>query len=97
MRMSNQEINVQYIADLARLELDPAETSIFEQQLAKVLEYVCQLQELDVAGVEPMANATAISNVLREDLPRPGLSQEAALSIAPAKIRQLFKVPKVIE
>ncbi len=97
MRMSKQDINVQYIADLARLELDPSETSQFEQQLAKVLDYVQQLQELDVEGVEPMANATIVSNVVRDDVPRPGLSQDEALAIAPAKVRGLFKVPKVIE
>ncbi len=95
--MNNQDINVQYIADLARLKLDPAETSEFEQQLARILDYVRQLQELDVAGVEPMANASATTNVLREDLPAPGLTQEAALANAPGQVRQLFKVPKVIE
>jgi aspartyl-tRNA(Asn)/glutamyl-tRNA(Gln) amidotransferase subunit C len=61
-----------------------------------VLDYVSKLNELDVEGVEPMAHAADVTNVLRDDEPQAGLTPDEALANAPASEPPFFKVPKVI-
>ena len=56
-----------------------------------------KLEELDVTGVEPMAHAVPLSNVLRADEVRPSITQEAALANAPKQANGLFIVPKIVE
>jgi aspartyl-tRNA(Asn)/glutamyl-tRNA(Gln) amidotransferase subunit C len=91
------EIDVKYVAHLARLSLSPEEEKKFGAQLAHVLGYVTKLNELDVSGVEPTAHAVPMVNVLRADEIRPGLASEAALRNAPAQSGGLFMVPKIVE
>ena len=91
------ELDVRYIARLARLHLTDEETATFQTQLAHVLSYVEKLREADVEGVEPTAHANAVVNVFREDLPRPCFTQSEALANAPRSANGLFIVPKVIE
>ena len=90
---------VRRIAVLARLELSPEEERLFQGQLSAVLDYVRQLEELDVSQVEPMTHALAAGDrpALREDAARPGLGPDAALANAPAREGTLFKVPRIIE
>lgn len=91
------EAQVRHIAKLARLELTPDEVEHFRGQLAEILTYVQQLDEVDVSGVEPMAHPLPVTNVLRPDEPRPGLSTAAALANAPQRHEQFFKVPAVLD
>jgi aspartyl-tRNA(Asn)/glutamyl-tRNA(Gln) amidotransferase subunit C len=93
----SSDLDVAYIAQLARLELTAEETALFQTQLAQVLEHAEKLREVDVEGVEPAAHALPMFDVLREDLPRPGLTQEEALQNAPRTANGLFIVPRVIE
>jgi aspartyl-tRNA(Asn)/glutamyl-tRNA(Gln) amidotransferase subunit C len=95
--MSASDLDVAYIARLARLDLTAEETALFQTQLAQVLEHAGKLAEVDLEGVEAAAHAFPIFDVLREDEPRPGLTQEEALRNAPRSARGLFIVPKVIE
>jgi aspartyl-tRNA(Asn)/glutamyl-tRNA(Gln) amidotransferase subunit C len=95
--MSAPELNVRYTAQLARIQLTEEEISSFQGQLAEILAYVEQLERLDVTGVEPTAHANPVFDVLRDDVARPGIGQDAALSNAPRKANGLFIVPKVIE
>lgn len=95
--MSASDLDVAYIARLARLELMAEETALFQTQLAQVLEHAGKLAEVDLEGVEAAAHAFPIFDVLRQDEPRPGLTQEEALRNAPRSARGLFIVPKVIE
>ena len=95
--MSASDLDVAYIARLARLDLTAEETALFQTQLAQVLEHAAKLAEVDLEGVEAAAHAFPIFDVLREDEPRPGLTQEEALRNAPRSARGLFIVPKVIE
>jgi len=95
--MSNAELDVRYVARLARIDLTDEEVDRFQSQLSKVLEYVEQLGRLDVAGVEPTAHANPIFNVFRADEPRPGLTRDAALANAPHAANGLIMMPKVIE
>ncbi len=95
--MSSSDLDVAYVARLARLELSAEETTLFQAQLARVLEHAARLREVNVEGIEPAAHAFPIFDVLREDEARPGLSQEEALRNAPRAAHDLFIVPKVIE
>jgi len=91
------EINVKYVAHLARLNLTPEEEEKFHTQLGHVLGYIEKLKEVDVSEVEPMAHAVPLVNVTRPDEVRPSLSNEEALRNAPAKANGLFMVPKIVE
>ena len=95
--MSASDLDVAYIARLARLDLTAEETALFQTQLAQVLEHAAKLAEVDLEGVEAAAHAFPIFDVLREDEARPSLTQEEALRNAPRSARGLFIVPKVIE
>ena len=89
--------DVQYVARLARLALTPAEEEKFGAQLSQVLGYIEKLNQLDVAGIEPTAHAVPLVNVMRPDEVQPCLSNEEALSNAPARGNGLFLVPKIVE
>jgi len=89
---------VRRIAALARLRLLPEEESRLAGELSAILEYVRQLEELDVSGVLPMTHALAPGETpLRDDEVRPGLSPEEALANAPAREGTCFQVPRIIE
>ncbi|MGH7935538.1 MAG: Asp-tRNA(Asn)/Glu-tRNA(Gln) amidotransferase subunit GatC [Chthoniobacterales bacterium] len=91
------DLDVAYVAELARLELTAEETALFQTQLGQVLKHAARLRELNLAGVEPAAHAVSALNVFREDEIRPSLPQEEALRNAPRSANGLFVVPKVIE
>ena len=91
------ELDVRYIAQLARLNLTPDETAKFQAQLGQVLEYVEKLTQVDVTGVEPTAHANAVVNVFRADEPRQWFEPADALANAPRAANNLFVVPKVLE
>ena len=90
-------MDVGYVARLARLNLTPEETALFQGQLNQVLEYMNQLRAQDVAGVEPTAHARSLANVFRADDPAPGLDRETVLAQAPAARQGLFILPRIIE
>jgi aspartyl-tRNA(Asn)/glutamyl-tRNA(Gln) amidotransferase subunit C len=91
------ELDVAYVAKLARLNLTGAETQLFQKQLGDVLKYAEKLREVDVSHVEATAHAVPIFNVFREDEPRDWFTAEEALSNAPRKANGLFIVTKVVE
>ena len=90
-------IDIDYVAGLARLALNAEEKETYARQLGDVLAYIEKLKGVDVTGVEPTAHAFDVSNVWGEDVPRPGLSVEDALRNAPAVRNNMFVVPKVVE
>jgi aspartyl-tRNA(Asn)/glutamyl-tRNA(Gln) amidotransferase subunit C len=91
------DLDVAYVARLARLNLTDAETQLFQKQLGDVLKYAEKLTEVDVSHVEPAAHALPIFNVFREDTPRDWFTAEQALSNAPRQANGLFIVTKVVE
>jgi aspartyl-tRNA(Asn)/glutamyl-tRNA(Gln) amidotransferase subunit C len=95
--MANVDIDVKYVAHLARMSLSPAEEQKIGAQLSSILGYIEKLKEVDVSGVEPTAHAFPLVNVTRADEVRPSMSQEAALGNAPAQANGLFIVPKIVE
>jgi len=95
--MSAVEIDVKYVAHLARLQLTPEEERQFSEQLGHVLGYVEKLKQLDVSNVEPTAHAMPRVNVTRSDEVQASLPQTEALRNAPAQANGLFMVPKIVE
>ena len=95
--MASAEIDVKYVAHLARLALTPEEEKSLGAQLGSILGYIEKLRELDVSGVEPTAHAVPMVNVTRADEIRPSLTHEDALRNAPRAANGLFIVPKIVE
>ena len=91
------DLDVAYVARLARLNLSEEETNAFQKQLGNVLNYVEKLRQADVSHAETTAHALPIFNVFREDEARDWFTAEQALSNAPRKSKDLFIVPKVVE
>ena len=91
------DLDVAYVARLARLNLTGEETELFQKQLGDVLKYAEKLREVDVSNVEAAAHALPIFNVFREDTPRDWFTAQQALSNAPRQANGLFIVPKVVE
>jgi aspartyl-tRNA(Asn)/glutamyl-tRNA(Gln) amidotransferase subunit C len=85
------------VALLGRLKLSAEEIDRMTNQLGRVLEYVDILNEVDTTNVEPMAHAIELSDVFREDVPRPSLPREEALANAPKTDGRGFLVPQVFE
>jgi len=95
--MSVTQIDVKYVAHLARLALTPEEEGKFGAQLGQVLGYIEKLNELDVSQVDPTAHAVPMVNITRPDEVRPSLPNDEALRNAPARANGLFVVPKIVE
>jgi aspartyl-tRNA(Asn)/glutamyl-tRNA(Gln) amidotransferase subunit C len=91
------DLKLDHVANLARIELTAEEKSRFASQLGDVLAYIAQLNEVDVSRVEPTAHAFPVVNVWAADVPQPGLSVEEALRNAPQARDNMFVVPKVVE
>ena len=95
--MAQDELDVRYVAKLARISLTDSEAAMFQEQLADVLAYADKLREVDVSDVEASAHASPIFNVFREDEARAWFTPDEALSNAPRQANGLFVVPKVVE
>jgi aspartyl-tRNA(Asn)/glutamyl-tRNA(Gln) amidotransferase subunit C len=95
--MKIDEAQVRRVALLSRLELSDQEVSQFSTQLSAIFEYIEKLNELDTDNVEPLAHCLPIHNVLRDDVPRPSLSNDEALANAPEREDEYFKVPKILD
>jgi aspartyl-tRNA(Asn)/glutamyl-tRNA(Gln) amidotransferase subunit C len=94
---ASEDLNIDRIANLARLALTPEEKAKFSAQLADVLTNIEKLKQVNVDGVEPTAHAFPIYNVWADDVAKPGLSVEDALRNAPAQRDNMVVVPKVVE
>ena len=84
---------VLHVAKLARLRVIDDEVDQMAGELSKILEYVETMNELDLDGVEPTSHVVDLTNVLREDVPRPGLDRETALEQASDAADNGFRVP----
>jgi aspartyl-tRNA(Asn)/glutamyl-tRNA(Gln) amidotransferase subunit C len=95
--MAAAEIDVKYVAHLARISLSPDEEKKLGAQLGNILGYIDKLRELDVSQVEPTAHAVPMVNVTRADEVSPSLPHDEALRNAPRQSGGLFIVPKIVE
>ncbi|HZL14130.1 MAG TPA: Asp-tRNA(Asn)/Glu-tRNA(Gln) amidotransferase subunit GatC [Verrucomicrobiae bacterium] len=95
--MAAAEIDIKYVAHLARIALAPDEEKKLAAQLGNILGYIEKLRELDVTNVEPTAHAVPLINVTRADEIQASLPHDEALRNAPKQFKGLFIVPKIVE
>jgi len=95
MTLSLEE--VEHIAELARLQLSPAEKERYREQLSAILDYAARLQDLDTSDIQPTSSVLPPRSVLRDDEPRPGMPVEDLLCNAPQAEGRQFRVPAVLE
>lgn len=95
MPLSRKEI--EYVANLSRIELSSEEMEKFASQLSSILDYINKLKELDVQNQAPMTHVFDIKNVMRKDSVKNSISSEQALQSAPAKDKKYFKAPKIVD
>ena len=95
---------IRRVAELANLELTDGEQERLVRDLSAILGYVGQLNELDTAGVQPMAQVAEVigqadeqPDALRADSIVPSLARDRVLAAAPETDGVFYKVPKVIE
>lgn len=93
-------MDVRQVAKLAHLEISEEEVAIYTPQMANIVAYVEQLNELDTENIEPAIGGLTAegerTETIREDVPKESLGQELALDQAPAKTAGHFQVPKVL-
>ena len=94
--MSLSSTDVEKVSLLARLQLSNGELDTMTRQLAKIVGYVEQLDQLDTTNVEPMAHAVEIANVFADDSVQPSLPLDDALANAPKKDEECYRVPAVL-
>ena len=88
--------DVVHVARLARLDVTEDEVDRFTEQLGAVLEHAADVAALDTTGVPPTAHPLPLSNVLRDDVPVPGLDRDEVLAMAPAAEDGRFRVPRIL-
>lgn len=87
---------VAHLARLARLAVTEQELDKFAGQLGVILEAVAKVTEVATDDVPPTSHAVPLTNVLRDDVVRPGLTQQQALDGAPAAEEGRFRVPRIL-
>jgi aspartyl-tRNA(Asn)/glutamyl-tRNA(Gln) amidotransferase subunit C len=95
--MSLTREQVEYIAELAKLELSEAELNRYTQQLSAVLDYASALQKIDTENIPPTASVLPLTSVMREDEVRPSLPKEKVTLNAPDAIEGQFRVDAVLD
>ena len=93
----SEKLDIEQIAQLARLNLKGAEKEKLAKDLQSILAYVDQLKELNTENVSPTSHVLPIENVFRKDEVKPSHVRDAVLEHAPKREVNFFKVPKVIE
>lgn len=88
---------VSHVANLARLEFNDTETQEFTETLARILDYVGKLDELETDDVEPTSHIHPLQNITKADVVKPSLPRDEVLANAPEPEEGFFSVPRVIE
>lgn len=93
-------MDVKKVATLAHLEISDEEVALYTPQMAEIVKYVEQLNELDTADVEPMLGGLTDEGEAtvadRDDVVIPSFTQKEALGEAPSAVEGHFQVPKVL-
>lgn len=95
--MSVLKKDVEYVADLARLEFTEEEKENLMKDLNKILEYMEKLEKLDTENTDIIVNPYYIENKFREDQVEESLPLEAVISNSPKNLEEYILVPKIIE
>ena len=88
---------IEYVGILAKLELSDEEKEAAKSDMARMLDHIDKLSELDTTGVEPMSHVFPVHNVFREDVVTKGDDSENILSNAPESKDSAFVVPKTVD
>ena len=88
---------IDYVGILAKLELSDEEKEAAKSDMARMLDHIDKLSELDTTGVEPMSHVFPVNNVFREDVVTNGDDSENILSNAPESKDSAFVVPKTVD
>ena len=93
-------MDVRKVAKLAHLEITDQEVELYTPQMADIVKYIEQLNELDTDNIEPMLGGLTTEGqetaTIREDIAGGSLGQKAALDQAPSAVAGHFQVPKVL-
>jgi aspartyl-tRNA(Asn)/glutamyl-tRNA(Gln) amidotransferase subunit C len=95
--MSLDPATVRRIAKLARLRVDEAQVGQLQSELSGILNWIEQLDEVDVGGVAPLAGAAQMAMRMRDDVVTDGGIREQILANAPDRQGDFYAVPKVVE
>ncbi|MBL8584031.1 MAG: Asp-tRNA(Asn)/Glu-tRNA(Gln) amidotransferase subunit GatC [Rhizobiaceae bacterium] len=95
--MSVDIATVKRVARLARIAVTEEEAERMTGELNGILGFVEQLNEVDVAGVEPMTSVTPMSMKKRQDVVTDGDKAADVVANAPSTAENFFLVPKVVE
>ena len=95
MKISKEEVG--YVADLARLSFDEAQTEKLQGDLSAVLDYVAALEKLDTTDVKPTEHVLELVNVLRPDVVGETLPIDKVIANAPEAENNAFRVPRVVD
>jgi aspartyl-tRNA(Asn)/glutamyl-tRNA(Gln) amidotransferase subunit C len=87
---------VAHLARLARLAVTEDELDTFAGQLDQILQSVARVGEVAAEDIPPTSHAVPLTNVFRDDEPRPGLDRDAVLAAAPAAEDGRFRVPRIL-
>ena len=85
-----------HLAKLARIEMTPAELDHMASELEQILGAVKRVQEVATSDIAPTSHPLSMSNVFRDDVVKPSLTNDEALSGAPAQAEDRFKVPQIL-
>jgi aspartyl-tRNA(Asn)/glutamyl-tRNA(Gln) amidotransferase subunit C len=88
---------VAHLARLSRLAVTDAELDMFAGQLDVILQAVARVGEVTAGDIPPTSHSVPLTNVLRDDVPRPGLPHDAALAGAPDADQGRFRVPRILD
>lgn len=94
--MAIEKKDVEYVANLARLDVSEAEKQKYAGQLGSILTYVEKLNELNTDGVEPTSHVVPMRNAFRKDEQKPSMHRDELMKNAPERDQDHFAIPKVI-
>ena len=97
MVVSISKETVEYVASLARIELQGNELEKLSRQLQTILDFIDRLKKLEVKEVAATNHILPINNVFKADKPADSLPAQKTLMNAPAQKENFFVVPKIIE
>ena len=94
MKMSISLKQIKHLAHLSRLEFSDQELKEMQGDMGKILDFVAQIDALDLTGIEPLTQMSDSVNVMREDQTKGMIEKDEALKNAPDANSDYFRVPK---
>lgn len=90
------EIDIEHVARLSRLDLEPSQLAVLKEQLGAILDHAAKVQSLDTEGIEPSNHPLGFVNAFRDDEVRASLDRDEVLSMAPESRDGYFVTPPAL-